>query len=65
MTQQPSKKVAEFMAAYGELTRKHGVDFIAIPEYIPNEKGTFELTIRTIPVETEQKKTLNDIIQTP
>lgn len=58
----PNKKIQDFMAAYGELTKKHGVDFIAIPEYVPNQRGTFELTIRTIPVETQEKKTLNDII---
>ena len=49
-------KIQEFLKEYGELTKKYNVDFAAFPVYMPNEKGTFDLTIQTQPIDLSERK---------
>ena len=46
----------EFMKEYGELRTKYGLDFIAVPQFVPNERGTWELKIGTQLVSTEAQE---------
>ncbi len=41
------EKIDVFIKEYGELRDKHRLDFISIPTYHPNDKGSWELKIAT------------------
>lgn len=34
-----------FIKAFGELRDQHQCDFISFPQYVPNDKGAWDLTI--------------------
>ena len=56
MTEEENTK--EFVKEYGELREKHKRDFISIPQFVPTEKGTWELRIipQVVSTETEPIK---------
>jgi len=41
----------EFVKEYGELAKKHNMDFANYPIYVPNEDGSFKTMIQTVTVE--------------
>lgn len=50
-------KVQEFLNEYGELVKKHNIDFIAYPTYVPDGEGGFRTVIQQSPVDiTNQPK---------
>jgi hypothetical protein len=46
-------KIDEFIAAYVELTKKYGMDFVSFPTFIPDEEGRFSIVIQTQAVEVK------------
>ena len=55
-------KLEKFVAEYGELVKKHNVDFISYPVFVPSENGEFKVRVVTQPVSTDQNKTVKDFI---
>ena len=51
-----NNKIKKFIEAYGELVKKHGVDFAQYPMWIPDEKGGFRLIIQNTPVDLDEAK---------
>ena len=45
------ERIDEFVKRFGELRAALHVDIAALPVYIPNEKGSWELTIDMRPVD--------------
>lgn len=45
-------RVAAFLSEYGELVKKHGVDFASYPVYVPDGQGAFKVVIQSTPVDT-------------
>jgi hypothetical protein len=48
-------KIDEFLKEYGELTKKHGVDFVSYPMYHPDKEGGFKLVVQTQAIEVQEK----------
>lgn len=46
-------RIEAFVKEYGELVKKHKVDFASFPMYEPDGQGGFRLIVRTVPVETQ------------
>ena len=51
--EEDKKKIDEFLKEYGELVKKHEVDFINFPMYQPNKDGHWETVIQTRPISTK------------
>lgn len=49
-----NKKLEDFVEAYGELVKKHGVDFVAVPHFVPGEDGTFKVICRNTPIDMDE-----------
>lgn len=50
--------IDNFLEEYKALTEKYGVDFMAYPQYVPDENGKFYTVVQTIPMETKKKDDL-------
>jgi len=54
------KKITAFLQEYGELVKKHSIDFATYPQYQPSQAvpGTWEtrISITPIKVDTTEKK---------
>ena len=46
------ERIQAFIKEYGELTKKHKVDFVNFPMFTPNDKGSWDIVIQTQPVDT-------------
>ena len=55
MNEEDTKKAAEFLKEYGELVKKHGIDIIAYPTYVPDKEGGWKLIINTQPVPSKEE----------
>lgn len=51
-----NKKIEKFVEEYGNLVKKHGVDFATFPQFIPDGTGGFKIICQTVPVDMEQQK---------
>jgi hypothetical protein len=40
-----------FLAEYGELVKKHNVDFASYPVFVPDGAGAFKVVIQSTPVD--------------
>ena len=49
-----NKKIDNFVKAYGELVKKHGVDFITFPQFVPDGNNGFKIVCQTQPVDLEE-----------
>lgn len=52
LTQEQQERVSKFLEEYGELTKKHNVDFVNFPLFTPN-KDKWEISIQTHPMCTD------------
>ncbi len=52
----------EFIEEYGKLRDKYKRDFMAIPQFTPNEKGVWDLRIIPQVVSTEDQPTPSPLI---
>jgi hypothetical protein len=46
-----AERATAFMADYGEIVKKHGMDFASYPVYVPDGAGAFKVIIQTTPVD--------------
>ena len=53
LTEEQQKRVSKFLEEYGELTKKHNVDFVNFPLLTPNKEGKWEMSIQTQPMVTD------------
>lgn len=44
-----------FLEEYNELVKKHSVDFISYPEYVPTSQGLFLTRVLSMPVDTKYR----------
>jgi len=47
------ERKSQFIKEYKELIDKYRIDWMSFPMFTPNEKGTWEITIQTHPVDTK------------
>lgn len=50
-------RAKEFVKEYGELVKKHQIDFASYPSFIPDGQGGFRVVVQNTPVDiTNQPK---------
>lgn len=59
-TEEPKKddlkvRVDEFVKEYGELVKKHGIDFATYPVFIPDGQGGFKVIVQNTPVDIKNQ----------
>jgi len=45
-TEELKKRKDDFMEEYKALIDKHGVDFVALPVFVPTQSGVFEVRLQ-------------------
>lgn len=55
-------RVSAFLKEYGELVKKHDVDFANYPMYVPDGQGGFKTMIQTTPVDMKQMPTKSPFV---
>lgn len=55
MTPEQEVKGKKFLKEYGELVKKHGIDIVAYPNYIPDGSGGWKLIISTQTVSSKEE----------
>lgn len=50
-----NEKIDKFLKEYGELVKKHGVDFAPWPQLIPDHDGCFKITVQNIPIDLSER----------
>lgn len=45
MNEDSQKRIEDFKNEYIELTKKYNVDFGAFPQFVPNDKGLYEVMV--------------------
>lgn len=50
-----TKDFQAFLDEYGELVKKHKIDFATYPMYVPDQAGAFHTVIRNTPVRVPDK----------
>lgn len=51
-----------FIKGYGELREKYQHDFMSVPTYVPNDKGTFETSLNLELVDLKQLAVKSPIV---
>lgn len=46
-----NNRLNDFVKEYGELVKKHNVDFATYPMFIPDGQGGFKVTVQNTPVD--------------
>lgn len=47
-------RINKFLEKYGALVKEYEVDIIAIPQYVPDEKGGWQLKIQSQPIDLKE-----------
>ena len=55
-------KTKEFIEAFGKIRQEYKRDFISVPQFVPNDKGFWELRIVPQVVSTEEQPTPSPFI---
>ncbi len=55
MPEETKKEIDAFMTEYGELVKKHQVDFASYPMWIPDGQGGFKCIVQSTPVSTKNQ----------
>jgi len=50
------ERIKKFLDGYGELVKQYEVDIMAIPQFLPDEKGGWQLKVVSQPVDLEEMK---------
>lgn len=53
-------KINDFLSEYGELVKKHGIDFASYPVFVPDENGAFKIICQTTPIDLSEIKKANN-----
>jgi hypothetical protein len=51
-----NKKIDSFLSDYGNLVKKHKVDFATYPLFIPDGTGGFKIICQTTPIDLDEMK---------
>jgi hypothetical protein len=54
--------VAAFLNGYGELVKKHGIDFASYPVFVPDGQGGFKIIVQNTPVRTKNQPTKSPFV---
>lgn len=58
-----NEKVKEFVKEYGELVKKHQIDFAVYPVYVPDGKGGFQTVVQQTPVDVSKQPVASPFIK--
>lgn len=50
------ERASSFVKEYGELVKKHNIDFAAFPQYVPDGNGGFRTVVQNVPVDITKKE---------
>lgn len=55
---QKNRRIEAFMKEYGELVKKHNVDFANYPVFLPRQdgSGSFDVRVQVTPIDLEEIK---------
>lgn len=56
MAEPANKKIEDFIKDYGELVKKHGVDFATFPQFVPDGQGGFRVVCQSVAVDLDEVK---------
>lgn len=45
------ERASNFITAYGELVKEHGIDFATYPMFVPDGQGSFKIIVQNQPVD--------------
>lgn len=62
MEDDKKKKMEIFVKEYGDLVKKHGIDFVTYPVFVPDGKGGFQIIIQTTPVDVSKQPTKSPFV---
>lgn len=49
------ERAKAFIAEYGQLVEKHGIDFATYPVFVPDGQGGFKVIMQNTPVDTKNQ----------
>jgi len=53
-----------FIKEYGELVKKHQVDFASYPMFVPDGQGGFKISVQTTPIDLKNRPVKSDFVTT-
>lgn len=56
-------RIKAFVDEYGELVKKHDVDFATYPVFVPDGQGGFKIVCQTTPVDMSNRPKPSPLIQ--
>lgn len=54
-TEEEKKAIEAFLEEYGELVKKHEIDFVNYPMWQPDGQGGWKMLVQTTPVSTKNQ----------
>lgn len=52
----PEERAKDFIKEYGELVKKHNIDFATYPQFVPDGQGGFKVIIQNSPMDVTPKE---------
>lgn len=49
------KRAEKFVEGYKKLVEEFDIDFASYPNFVPNERGTFDIVVQSIPVDVTNR----------
>lgn len=53
---QKQRRIEKFLEGYGKLVKELEVDIMAIPQFLPDDKGGWRLVVQSQPVDLREMK---------
>jgi len=53
---QKDRRIEKFLEAYGKIVKEFDVDIMAIPQFLPDEKGGWRLVVQSQPIDLVEMK---------
>jgi len=57
------ERVQGFLADYGELVKKHNIDFASYPVFVPDGQGGFKVIVQNTPVDISNQPKKSPFMQ--